>query len=201
MTQTEHLKSRKTAAAIKQSKHHVKIKPTLSEIERFWSNVNKTGKTMPHMESSCWDWSAAKNIYGYGRCGGGYRTVLAHRFLWTIELGDIPQGLFVCHKCDNPACVNPNHLFLGTALDNTRDKENKGRGNHATGDKCGSRTKPEKRPRGESNTNSKLTVFDILAIRDMFATGLFTKAKLASEFNVSTTLIRNIVKRRIWKHI
>jgi hypothetical protein len=85
-------------------------------MDSFWNKVNKT--------SGCWIWTAA-NKDGYGRySNSGY----AHRISWEMHFGKIPAGMFVCHKCDNPPCVNPDHLFLGTNQDNVNDMRAKGRG-------------------------------------------------------------------------
>lgn len=89
---------------------------------RFWAKVDRT--------DDCWTWTAATTGSGYGRFGhqnarGGW--VAAHRFAYELANGPIPDGMFVCHKCDNPPCVNPSHLFLGTHQDNMRDMDAKGR--------------------------------------------------------------------------
>lgn len=86
---------------------------------RFWNKVVRT--------RSCWLWTAAKNEKGYGVFGLGQETDKAHRIAWRLINGLIPQGLFVLHRCDVPACVNPKHLFLGTNIDNVRDMIAKGR--------------------------------------------------------------------------
>jgi hypothetical protein len=88
---------------------------------RFWANVLKTPK--------CWEWQAALNQSGYGylRVGAKSEHVMAHRYSWEMHCSAIPQGMFVCHKCDNPKCVRPDHLFLGTQADNLRDMWQKGR--------------------------------------------------------------------------
>ena len=81
-------------------------------------------------ENGCWVWKNSTNQCGYGRKRHRGFTWLAHRLSWTIKNGDIPDGLNVCHKCDNPACINPDHLFLGTQHDNINDMVAKGRGRH-----------------------------------------------------------------------
>lgn len=91
----------------------------MSDEEAFWSQVEKT--------SGCWWWRGWRGSrYGSARVGG--RQVRAHRAAWQFARGPIPPGLFVCHHCDHPPCVNPAHLFVGTAMDNVRDMETKGRG-------------------------------------------------------------------------
>jgi len=80
--------------------------------------------------SGCWEWARSRAPNGYGRLKIGTRTVYAHRAAWTLHFGPIPPGLFVCHRCDNPPCVRPDHLFLGTSADNVRDSIEKGRWGH-----------------------------------------------------------------------
>lgn len=89
----------------------------------FWASVAIA-------EDGCWNWTGAIGAGGYGSFGSGYRIGLpqrAHRASWTIHFGDIPDGIFVCHHCDNPPCVRPSHLFLGTVQDNHADMDAKGR--------------------------------------------------------------------------
>lgn len=100
---------------------------TEADIVRFWNKVSRT--------DGCWEWTAYKTQGGYGQFSFRDKMIICPRFVWIITHGDIPPGIWVLHKCDNPACVRPGHLFLGTCLDNNRDRANKGRS--ATGIKAG----------------------------------------------------------------
>ncbi len=81
-------------------------------------------------ESGCWEWKRRSHTFGYGAVSFQGRNIPAHRAMWILHFGSIPDGLLVCHKCDNPPCVNPDHLFLGTSTDNNRDMLSKGRMKH-----------------------------------------------------------------------
>ena len=95
-------------------------------LERF------NAKWAENPETGCWDWTAAKNVDGYGHMSVGRKTKIAHRVSYEIHWGLIPHGQCVCHRCDRPCCVNPEHLFLGSPADNTRDMTKKGRGGKLT---------------------------------------------------------------------
>lgn len=88
----------------------------------LWARADLSGGP-----TACWPWMAGKNDNGYGRLRFKGRTTYAHRAAYELAVGVIPEGMFVCHTCDNPPCVNPGHLFVGTALDNNRDRIAKGR--------------------------------------------------------------------------
>jgi hypothetical protein len=94
--------------------------PPLSEY--FWSIV------VPGDPDKCWEWQGGKSKDGYGYLHLAGQTKLAHRVSYELHHGEIPKGLVICHKCDNPPCVNPKHLFIGTHLDNAVDRDKKGRG-------------------------------------------------------------------------
>lgn len=121
-----------------------------TEEERFWSRIRKS--------DGCWEWIArSKTRSGYGRLEFGGVRQLAHRVSWKMHFGDIPTGLFVCHTCDNPPCVRPDHLWLGTNRDNIMDAEAKGRMRHASGAshwnwQGGPKPRPRKgRPSGDTH--------------------------------------------------
>ena len=119
--------------------------------DRFWPKVDKDGPVpghMPHL-GQCWVWTASKLDSGYGQFGIGGKLRYAHRQSWEMERGEIPGNLCVLHSCDNPSCVRPEHLFLGTRRENSSDYQRKGR--LARGDAHGSRTHPERLARGDAN--------------------------------------------------
>lgn len=159
-------------------------------IPKFWSEVAIAGP------DECWIWTGNRHRnparYGgcktYGRFHVGKRVyVKSHRIAFTLEKGPIPDGMFVCHTCDNPGCVNPAHLFAGTAKDNRRDQDSKLR-----------------HYRGESVNTAKLTAEKVMAIIRAFEErkgedGIYSN--LGREFGVSNNQIHNIVKGRSWKHL
>lgn len=139
--------------------------------------------------NGCWHWLGCTNKDGYGVAWGGVilgkrRITSAHRISFELFTGPIPEGLCVCHKCDNPKCVNPDHLFLGTSKENTADRDRKGRG-------AG--------PRGEVNGQSKLTESSVAEIRKLFSECGFTRTKLSLVFGVSRSLVSRIVSGQLWK--
>lgn len=159
--------------------------------ERFWGKVDKS--TTP---DGCWPWTGGCFAQGYGQFTVNTRPVKAHRYAWLITNGSISDNLFVCRHCDNPRCCRPDHLFLGTAKDNTQDSIRKGR---AFIGRRGASQHLDRYRRGEENANAKLTTRDVLKIRQL--EGKNTSTELAAQFNVSNALICAILKRRAWRHI
>lgn len=161
--------------------------------ERFFENVSI-------MESGCWEWEAYCNQWGYGQFGVNAKLMLSHRFSWEFFNGKIPDGLCVLHKCDNPPCCNPTHLFLGTRNDNTQDMIRKGRKRNCAPENHGCKTHPEKILRGEQKPAAKLKASDVLAIRKMISEKV-PHRKIAKIFGVSAPRISYIKNRKEWAHI
>jgi hypothetical protein len=136
-------------------------------------------------ETNCWDWIGAKNRKGYGSLHFGGKTRIAHRMSYELYVGEIPSGLLVCHHCDQPECINPEHLFLGTDLDNSNDKFLKGRQRFLV---------------GEDNVTSKLTTFEIVEIKNMLKEGIGLTV-IAKKYNTSRSNIDSIKKHKSWRHI
>ena len=163
--------------------------------ERFWKYVDKA--------DGCWNWSGTKRPDGYGVLGAGGRSaglVRAHRLSWRLHNGEIPNGMFVCHHCDNPGCVNPVHLFLGSAKENNADMRLKGRGSNPP-KQCGSRNyRRQNPPHGESNPASKVTWEIVAEIRALYASGM-TAPALAKMVGLSRGQTWQIVTNKAWKAV
>jgi ribosome-binding protein aMBF1 (putative translation factor) len=128
----------------------------------------------------------------------GNKSMLAHRAAMVLAGNIIPTGSLVCHKCDNRSCVNPDHLFIGSHRDNMRDMRSKGRG--PTGDKNGSRKKPDRLPRGENHVKSKLTDDAVVTMRRLRQAGM-SQREIAERFGVSRPLVSLVVHRKLWAHV
>lgn len=152
-------------------------------IDRFWSKVNKT--------ETCWEWTAGLfHPNGYGQfCAKEIPHIrTAHRFSWFLHNGTIPTGMFVCHHCDNPKCVRPSHLFLGTNSDNMKDCYRKGRMKNPCA--C-----------GEKHPMSKFTTSQIIEIRRAYKAGEYTIRGLSVLYSCSYPTMAAIVKYESWKSI
>jgi hypothetical protein len=175
--------------------------------ERFWEKVQKT--------DGCWEWTASRSG-GYGYLGGGpgKGLVKAHRVSWELHNGLVPVGLCVLHRCDNPGCVRPDHLYVGTQKQNAEDREARGRMPHACGDGHWTHQHPEwvrrgngaelkkKRPTdGERNGRSKLLTRQVKDIRELYTSGEVDQAELASIYGVDQTTISNIIVYKTWKNV
>lgn len=159
--------------------------PKQSVEERFWKYIDKLDGN-----NSCWLWVGSKNRHGYGTITVDGKSLLAHRVSWEIHFGAIPShesyhGLCVLHKCDNPPCVRPDHLFLGTNRDNAIDKIDKNR---------------QAVFAGEHNPRSVLTEKDVKEIRGRCADGE-RQTDIAREYGVSKYAVWRVIHRKNWAHI
>ena len=145
------------------------------------TNTDIEGRFDMDTRTGCWLWTAYRNRGGYGKARHGGKVHLAHRVSWEVHNGPIPAGMCVCHRCDTPSCVNPEHLFLGTQADNVRDMAAKGRG---------------RAPAGEAHRSAKLTAADVAAIR---ADGR-TPRIIAAEYGVSRPQISAIRLGKNWRN-
>lgn len=149
--------------------------------ERFWNKVLKT--------QGCWLWQGAANRYGHGVFRGQFGQTTAHRQAWILTHGDPGPAKFICHNCpggDTPGCVNPAHMFLGTAADNTADMYRKGR---------------QRPPIGVRNRSAKLTPELVREIRLRYAAGGTTMQSLADAYGVSIGTIHPLLRGKTWKEI
>ena len=146
--------------------------------DEFWCHVKKT--------KGCWLWTAGKSK-GYGVFKLRGKIVKAYRHSWELANGPIPKGRWICHHCDNPPCVRPDHLFLGDNKANMRDMWNKGRHPPISGP-------------GELAPSSKLTNSDVRTIKEMLKNGV-KQSRIAATFNVDPSNISQINRGYSWRHI
>jgi hypothetical protein len=163
------------------------------DARRFWQKVDRGDG------NGCWLWRGGANpgTYGAGSLEG--RHMGAHRIAWILAHGEIPDGLFVCHHCDTPRCVNPSHLFLGTSKQNMVDCANKGR--TLRGDRHYARREAFRLARGEAHGSAKLTEQDVRQIRALYMPRVLGYQALATRYGVGVTAIWAIVTRRTWTHV
>lgn len=148
--------------------------------KRFFSNIIREKEW-----KKCWVWLGLKSRQGYGRMTINKKQKLAHRYSWEIYRGQIPDGMFICHKCDNPSCVNPRHLFVGDRFDNAKDMVKKGR---------------NRDDKGSKHPSAKLTEEQVIHIRKRIEDGEM-QINLAKEFNVHKATISMIKRRENWSHV
>lgn len=156
--------------------HYARVLYRAPVEERFWAKVNVQSP------EECWEWQASKSPQGYGHFGAGDGVTKAHRYSYILHNGPIPEGMHVCHRCDNPPCVNPAHLWLGTANDNNADKVAKGRAY-----------------RGEAHQFAKLTHDAVRWIRKN--SPAMSSAAMARELGLCDETVRQVVKGHTWKHV
>lgn len=147
---------------------------------RLWKYIKKLGP------DQCWEWQRGTNPLGYGWTSYDGTTNLVHRQIWKMVKGPIPNGLCVLHRCDNPPCCNPKHLWLGTRTDNNTDKALKGR---------------VVAHKGEKHARSRYTEKQVREMRKLYASGLYTYENLADKFGGYHGNIAGIVRRTSWKHV
>lgn len=152
---------------------HLRISETKTQSieDRFWRYAVK--------QDGCWEWRGRKDKNGYGMLSSKKRpyTLRAPRISWELHIGPIPNGLWVLHKCDNPSCSNPEHLFLGTPLDNVTDMIQKGRGAR----------------KGEQNSRAVLTDEQVAEVRSLYRLGDISQQTIADMFGVSQSSISQMV--------
>ena len=199
-------------------------------IKAFWARVDKNGPLHPYDSAlgRCWDWTKGTVTGGYGVIRVDRKPKAAHRVSFEMRNGAIPENGWVLHNCDNPKCLNPDHLYIGTPADNVRDREGRGRNTYYRGENHWSAksperiprgenhwtkkhpekivrgvafTKPERRARGERCGRAKLKGSQIPEIRGLWLKGGHRQVDIAKMFGVAQSLVGMIVRREIWKHI
>lgn len=145
------------------------------EINKFEKKFSKS--------DGCWNWEYSLTTTGYGQLGFCEKIQKAHRVSWMLYRGDIPSGMCVLHRCDNRKCVNPDHLYIGDALQNAKDKYNRGRANH---------------PAKKNHHAAKLTENDIVSIQEMSSKKSIYQKDIAKIFAVTPATISYIINGKRW---
>jgi len=154
------------------------MKPTSMQSlnEHFFATVSQP-------TIGCWLWPGSVTLEGYGRLQFHRQTFVAHRVAYELTHGPIPRGILVCHHCDTPRCVRPDHLFLGTTAQNLSDMTTKGRS-----------------AAGVRNGRAKLTEADVLAMRQRYAEGGITQQRLGYLYHITQTVVSGILRGKQWQH-
>lgn len=156
-------------------------------LERFWSKVNEQSP------NECWPWTGSINSHGYGQFaiyrGKSRKWVYAHRLSYELSTAESIDGKVIRHSCDNPPCVNPEHLQPGTQAQNVRDAIDRGR------------SVPPPIHYGSSHHHARLTEECVRKIRQRYAAGGITQTALAVEFGISQTVISDLIRHKIWAHV
>lgn len=152
---------------------------------RFWSRVNKAGPIMPHMSTRCWVWTGSTFASGYGRVNTGGKMRYAHRISLDAEFPSPDAFLYALHRCDNPACVRPHHLYWGTPKQNHDDMVARGRAN---------------KERGVDRYNAKLDEEKVKLIRQLSGEGVSNR-ELSKRFHINSGTVSRIIRRLRWKHV
>lgn len=161
------------------------IQITAGVLKRFWGKVTKT--------EGCWEWAASSSRGGYGAFGVGKKVLRATRVSYAIHFGNFPSQLDVCHTCDNPCCVRPDHLFLGTHTENMQDMVKKGR--------YSEEKRNPKRKRGVEFWSAKLDPHKVLAIRREYIPGVVSQRFLAKKYGVTKNAVALLLSGVTWKHL
>ena len=168
----------------------------LSAVERFWAQVTKEGPIHPKC-GRCW----VKLGVGEWYINVNKKLVRANRFSWELHNGPIPSGLCVLHHCDNPACIRPSHLFLGTNKDNSEDMVAKGRAKGGVSGPNNSSTKYPELRQGDNNGNRKLSSNQVISMRRDRKLYKLTYKQLSAKYGVSIITVNRVVNNKVWKHI
>lgn len=158
---------------------------------KFWHQVVKS--------DTCWEWQGDHTANGYGRLTVRGQRVVAHRHSWEMHFGPIPDGMIVCHHCDNPPCIRPDHLFLGSHQDNMADAANKGRMRQGALRRLIDH--PGAVLRGSDCPWAKLTEAQVQELRSRYAAGGITQKQLAEDYALHPMTVFQIIHRLRWDHL